>query len=124
MRYQIGFDFLNEHNVSARQANPANFSAGQCQSGPAHADVNQLSIDNAAKLRQLSRIGVAGVGHYSQGVARPSMKKLIALGFALCAFAAFPAMAQQIEYDIYDKSDFAKQIASNKPVLVHVNTTW
>jgi hypothetical protein len=52
------------------------------------------------------------------------MKKLIALALALFAFMAVPAMAQQVEFDIYDKSDFDKQLASNKPVIVHVNTTW
>ena len=40
------------------------------------------------------------------------------------ALAAAPATAQQIEFDIYDKSDFDKQLASGKPVIVHVNTTW
>jgi hypothetical protein len=52
------------------------------------------------------------------------MKKLLSLVFALFALAAMPAMAQQIEFDIYDKSDFSKQLASNKPVIVHINTTW
>jgi uncharacterized protein YcfL len=52
------------------------------------------------------------------------MKKLFALVLALFALTAVPAMAQQVEFDIYDKSDFNKQLASNKPVIVHVNTTW
>ena len=52
------------------------------------------------------------------------MKKLLALAFALFAVAALPAKAQQVEFDIYDKSDFNKQLASNKPVIVHINTTW
>jgi thioredoxin 1 len=52
------------------------------------------------------------------------MKKLLALVFALFALTAMPAKAQQIEFDIYDKSDFDKQLASNKPVIVHINTTW
>lgn len=42
----------------------------------------------------------------------------------LLTLAAVPAAAQQIEFDIYDKSDFDKQLASGKPVIVHVNTTW
>ena len=42
----------------------------------------------------------------------------------LLAFSAAPAGAQQIEFDIYDKSDFDRLLASNKPVIVHVNTTW
>ncbi len=52
------------------------------------------------------------------------MKKLIAMALALFALMAIPAMAQQIEYDIYDKSDFTQQLASKKPLIVHVNTTW
>lgn len=43
---------------------------------------------------------------------------------AMLALAAAPAVAQQIEFDIYDKSDFDKLLASRKPVIVHVNTTW
>jgi hypothetical protein len=52
------------------------------------------------------------------------MKKLLALVMLVFAFAASPALAQNIEFDIYDKWDFDKQLASNKPVIVHVNTTW
>jgi hypothetical protein len=52
------------------------------------------------------------------------MKHLIAMALALFALMAAPAIAQQIEYDIYDKSDFGKQLAANQPVIVHVNTTW
>ncbi|MGL4635644.1 MAG: hypothetical protein ACRCWF_06675 [Beijerinckiaceae bacterium] len=52
------------------------------------------------------------------------MKKFFALVFAVFAFLAAPAIAQQVEFDIYDKSDFDKQLASKKPVVVHVNTTW
>jgi hypothetical protein len=52
------------------------------------------------------------------------MRKLLMLALALFAFAAVPAAAQRIEYDIYDKSDFDKLLASGKPVVVHVNTTW
>ena len=43
---------------------------------------------------------------------------------AMLALSAAPAMAQLIEYDIYDKSDFDKQLASGRPLIVHVNTTW
>jgi hypothetical protein len=53
-----------------------------------------------------------------------TMKKLLALVMLVFAFAASPAMAQNVEFDIYDKADFDKQLASNKPVIVHVNTTW
>ncbi len=52
------------------------------------------------------------------------MKKRIAAAFALFALMAAPAMAQQVEFDIFDKSDFSKQLATNQPVIVHVNTTW
>jgi hypothetical protein len=52
------------------------------------------------------------------------MKTIFALMLALFAVVAPPAMAQQIEYDIYDKSDFDKALASGKPMIVHVNTTW
>jgi hypothetical protein len=52
------------------------------------------------------------------------MNKLFALALALFAFMAVPVVAQQVEFDIYDKSDFDKQLASKKPVVVHVNTTW
>jgi hypothetical protein len=60
----------------------------------------------------------------SSGGANLTMKKLIAAAFALFALLAIPAMAQQVEFDIFDKSDFTKQLATNKPVIVHVNTTW
>jgi hypothetical protein len=52
------------------------------------------------------------------------MRKFLALALALFALMAIPAMAQQVEFDIYDKSDFDKQLATKKPVVVHVNTTW
>jgi hypothetical protein len=52
------------------------------------------------------------------------MKKLLALVMLVFAFAASSATAQNVEFDIYDKSDFDKQLASNKSVIVHVNTTW
>jgi hypothetical protein len=52
------------------------------------------------------------------------MRKFIALVMLFFAAVASPALAQIIEYDIYDKSDFDKQLATNKPVIVHVNTTW
>ncbi len=52
------------------------------------------------------------------------MNKFFALMLAFFAFMAVPAFAQQVEFDIYDKSDFDKQLASKKPVVVHVNTTW
>ncbi|MGL5113970.1 MAG: hypothetical protein ACRC7G_00530 [Beijerinckiaceae bacterium] len=52
------------------------------------------------------------------------MNKRNLLALALLAFTAVPAAAQRIEYDIYDKSDFDKKLASGKPVVVHVNTTW
>jgi hypothetical protein len=52
------------------------------------------------------------------------MKKLIAMAFALLAFMAAPAMAQQAEFDLFDQSDFSKQLATGQPVIVHVNTTW
>jgi hypothetical protein len=52
------------------------------------------------------------------------MKQFISMALALFALMATPAMAQQIEYDIYDKSDFGKQLATKQPVIVHVNTTW
>jgi hypothetical protein len=52
------------------------------------------------------------------------MKPLITMALALFALMAAPAMAQQIEYDIYDRSDFDKQLAAKQPVIVHVNTTW
>jgi hypothetical protein len=52
------------------------------------------------------------------------MRKLIAMAFALLAFMAAPAMAQQPEFDLFDQSDFTKQLATKKPVIVHVNTTW
>jgi hypothetical protein len=52
------------------------------------------------------------------------MKTIFALVLALFAVAAPPAVAQQVEFDIYDKSDFDKALASGKPIIVHVNTTW
>jgi hypothetical protein len=52
------------------------------------------------------------------------MKIIFGLMLALFAVTAAPAVAQQIEYDIYDKSDFDKALASGKPIIVHVNTTW
>jgi uncharacterized integral membrane protein len=60
----------------------------------------------------------------SCGGANLTMKKLIAAVFALFALMAIPAVAQQVEFDIFDKSDFTQQLATNKPVIVHVNTTW
>ncbi len=54
---------------------------------------------------------------------RKLMRRREALAL-LATLAAFPAAAQQIEFDIYDKSDFDRQLASGKPVIVHVNTTW
>jgi hypothetical protein len=61
---------------------------------------------------------------HPQGDRSQTMKKLIAMAFALLAFMAAPAMAQQPEFDLYDKSDFTKQLATKNPVIVHVNTTW
>jgi hypothetical protein len=89
-----------------------------------HALVKPLSIDNAAKLwhfitqQRLSPMQT-NRRRFPQG-----MKKMIAVVLALFAFMAVPAMAQQVEFDIYDKSDFNKQLATNAPVIVHVNTTW
>jgi hypothetical protein len=61
---------------------------------------------------------------HSQGNRPQTMKKLIAMALALLAFMAAPAMAQQPEFDLFDQSDFTKQLATKKPVIVHVNTTW
>lgn len=58
------------------------------------------------------------------------MRKLIAFAFAALAVVAFmgyqsmQAEAQIIDFDIYDKASFDKQLATNKPLIVHVNTTW
>jgi hypothetical protein len=52
------------------------------------------------------------------------MKKLLALVLFLFAAAATPALAQNIEFDVYNKASFDKQLASNKPTIVHINTTW
>jgi hypothetical protein len=42
----------------------------------------------------------------------------------LLSLSAAPAGAQRIEFDIYDKPVFDRLLASNRPVIVHVNTTW
>lgn len=54
------------------------------------------------------------------------MKWFMILLLTLFAVAAPPAaMAQtQIEFDIYDKSDFDGLLKKGQPVVVHVNTTW
>jgi hypothetical protein len=52
------------------------------------------------------------------------MKKLFALAILLFAAVALPATAQFIEFDVYNKASFDRQLASNKPTIVHVNTTW
>ncbi len=52
------------------------------------------------------------------------MRKIFALVMLLFAAAATPASAQFIEFDVYNKASFDKQLASNKPTIVHINTTW
>jgi hypothetical protein len=83
----------------------------------AHGVVIACLVDKVAGLRQIQAFP-------SNGGPPQLMKKLLALALALFAWMAVPAMAQQVEFDIYDKSDFDKQLASNQPVIVHVNTTW
>jgi hypothetical protein len=90
-----------------------------------HINVIKDCLDNMAAVRQIWLDGSTIGHHFNQtGVLISKMKKLLALVMLVFAFAVSPALAQNVEFDIYDKSDFDKQLASNKPVIVHINTTW
>ncbi len=85
-----------------------------------HAEVIWPLVDIAASLRQVVR---ASGREAPLNERKKLMRRRDALAL-LASLAALPAAAQQIEFDIYDKSDFDRQLASGKPVIVHVNTTW